>query len=282
MNDLSGAMKDALVQMRGSAAQAKAGDSMPRNSMLVLTGQEAAQLVATTPSAGLVAALEQARKIEDGPITYTAANGEIVRMERGALIASPTLVDEARRRLRAIEIIVGTPSHPAVLAKWLYRLSRTVERAPTEDELDRAVRDLGEDLRELPASVFTEDTRRQVAVELVYWPSYAKLARALDKLVDPMRVEKRRLEAITAAGGTRALTPPAKASSARLPRTEEERTAVRAKVKALQDVAPPRPKKRWTPLPVAPVRSVEEQIAALKTWPAPTCQAAPASPPDVQ
>ena len=161
---------------------------------------------------------------------------------------------------------MATRPHPSDLAEWLYRLARSVEKKPLEEELDRAVIQLVADLHDLPACLLTDANRRQVACDLVWWPSYAKLANALNKLNASLLVERKCLEAVMAAGVSKPHVAPAQPTSMRETPTAEAIREVRAKVQALGDVTPSREAKRCTPPPAVPVRSVEEQIALLKEW----------------
>lgn len=190
-----------------------------------------------------------------------------MRLSRGPIVASAAVASEARQRLATIEMAMIARPHPLDLAEWLYRLAQSVEKAPLEEGLDLAVGRLVVDLQDFPACLFTDANRRQVACDLVWWPSYAKLANALGKLQASLLTEQKCLEAVVAAGASIPCAAPAPPASVRKTPTAEAIREVQAKVQELKDMAPPRKAKRWLPLPAAPARSVSEQMATLNEWP---------------
>lgn len=186
--------------------------------------------------------LSRAAKLEQPISSYTAANGDVVSLRRDPLQADPEAIPEARVRLEAVRAVLVTPVDPVDLGLWLYAFAKRVERSPIEGALDAAILALGADLEGMPAACFTDEARKVVALELVFWSSFAKLEPALRRLLAPLETERRRLEAVIAAGECPAppasTGPPKPPSTSNRDRTPEEIAAIRSTAQAfVRDMA---------------------------------------------
>jgi hypothetical protein len=226
-------MSKAVVGAMTVIRSAMSTSATPASSALpAVSLDNAEEILAREPSAPLAMALRLAGKLNAPQESYVAANGETVSLRRDPLPADPELIPEAQLRLAANAAVLGARVDPIDLIQWLYRLAQSVERAPVGDALDDAVRRLGDDLRDLPAYCFTEASRRAIARELVFWPSFAKLDPALRKETAALEAERRHLEAVIVAAAAPALPAPAAPVSAARSRMPEEVVAVQARVRA--------------------------------------------------
>ena len=160
---------------------------------------DARELLAAPPSRALQVALRLAARNAEGPIRYKTVRDEEAVLPAPAIVATDADRAEAQSRCAALSAILAAPPEPEQVVEWIVDLASRVERPPAEDALRRIAGPLARDLIEdHPAAAFTRATSREVARALVWWPSWAKLDKALTDLIAPLRAERALLAAVAA------------------------------------------------------------------------------------
>src|SRR4051794_20009959 len=108
MNEMAHALRGALE----AAHFARSTPGPVSQTLPTLTTNNAKELLTQEPSTFLAVALSQASKLEEPPTTYLAKNGDVVPLRQDPIQASEDLIDEARRRIAAINTVLGIRAAP--------------------------------------------------------------------------------------------------------------------------------------------------------------------------
>lgn len=235
MKTLADAMNNALASVPARRQEA----AKPPAPLMPLALAERVLLRPQSPA--LAGALRLAVMAEAGPTRYAGGDGDVLVMPAAVVVVTPAAAGEARERLAAMEAMIAQRPEPATLVEWLLTLAELVERAPGGEALVREVQVLARHL-DLPAMLFSDANAKALAVELIYWPKFAKLEAALRRLLRPVEVEAGRLARVVAAAAKPAPRPAPEV--VRPKPTPEQAEANRRVVEEMRRATDPAPQRR--------------------------------------